>query len=237
MKKRKLFVSLKNNKALSLVEVLLAVVILGLIATPLLQVFYSSLILNQKSQRSLDAADLTDTTLEFISSKVFEDYTYHDGSGDHVVDGFKTFYWGTNDNPFSNSGVNSLKLYNQNKLYPGGPSCNYRGMTWYPGTVINGDTANLKGMQVYMTDIKYNHNTYCMRIITEGDPSNSDEFFTYKVTVEVYDSALSSAGLAHQQALIDSGAANTNVVFNYSTLDSGYYDLLCSGFTYIQNKY
>jgi prepilin-type N-terminal cleavage/methylation domain-containing protein len=60
-----------NNKGFSLVEVLLAVVILGLIAAPILQMFYTSYQINNKSKRMLNAAELAQTTMEALTSQTY----------------------------------------------------------------------------------------------------------------------------------------------------------------------
>ena len=79
-----------TNKGFSLIEVLAAVVILGLIATPILQMFYSSYSTNQKSKKYLAAADLAQTTMEAVSAQ-----TWHETKSitDTVVyPGLKEYY-------------------------------------------------------------------------------------------------------------------------------------------------
>lgn len=83
----------KNNHGFSLIEVLLAVVLLGLIATPILQMFYSSFALNKKSEKYLAAADLLQTVMEGISSQTWED-SKPVVSGAADVPGLKTYYAG-----------------------------------------------------------------------------------------------------------------------------------------------
>ncbi len=62
----------RKDKGFSLVEVLLAVVLLGLVAAPLLQMFYSSLALNQKSKKYLAAADLAQSITEALSAQSWD---------------------------------------------------------------------------------------------------------------------------------------------------------------------
>ena len=71
----KTFKQLKRNKGFSLVEVLMAVCILGLVAAPILQMFYSSYSMSLKSKQTLAAADLTQHIMEYISANSFDDYT------------------------------------------------------------------------------------------------------------------------------------------------------------------
>ena len=61
------------NKGFSLIEVLAAIVILGLIAAPVLQMFYSSMAMNLKSKKYLAASELAQTAIENISSQTWKD--------------------------------------------------------------------------------------------------------------------------------------------------------------------
>lgn len=70
----------KNNKGFSLIEVLLAVVLLALVAAPILQMLYSSYAMNIKSRQYLAAADLAQEKMEFLSSCVWEDSSARKGS-------------------------------------------------------------------------------------------------------------------------------------------------------------
>lgn len=65
----------KSNKAFSLVEVLLAVLLLALIITPILQCIYTTLTLNAKSRKALSATDLCQHILEDFEADSFE-HTY-----------------------------------------------------------------------------------------------------------------------------------------------------------------
>ena len=79
-----------TNKGFSLVEVLLAIVILGLIAAPILQMFYSSYKINEKSKRMLTAAELAQTTIEALSSQTYDENLTIKGA--HVADGLSKQY-------------------------------------------------------------------------------------------------------------------------------------------------
>ena len=63
----------KENKAFSLVEVLLAVVLLGLVVTPLIGTVYTSLSINQKSKKLMAATDCAQTLVEYCEAKVQPD--------------------------------------------------------------------------------------------------------------------------------------------------------------------
>ena len=90
----------ENNKGFSLIEVLAAIVLLGLIAAPFLQMIYSSYATNQKSKKYLAAADLCQTVLEGISAQTYEDMgtaaeiTKSDGSKIKPKNGVGNYYFG-----------------------------------------------------------------------------------------------------------------------------------------------
>ncbi len=117
----------KNSKGFTLVEVLCAVVLLAIIATPIFQVIFTSLNLNLKSRKLLNASDLCSSTTEFISSKTLENYSYDtittvkdDETGEdkevktpHPVSGYRDYYCGSGDeNKYTNTTIDKLKLYN-----------------------------------------------------------------------------------------------------------------------------
>ncbi len=64
-----------TNRGFSLIEVLCAIVLLGLIAAPFLQMVYSSYSTNLKSKKYLAAADLSQTVMEAISAQTWEGST------------------------------------------------------------------------------------------------------------------------------------------------------------------
>ena len=112
----------KKNRAFSLVEVLCAVVLLALVATPIIQALYSGMALNNKSRKMLAAADLASDTMEFVSSLSFEDFKYKQSGTDITVPGLKSYYWGNDIDPSHTSvEFSSFKLRSAQLLYPNGP--------------------------------------------------------------------------------------------------------------------
>ncbi|SDI90308.1 prepilin-type N-terminal cleavage/methylation domain-containing protein [Lachnospiraceae bacterium G41] len=216
MKKRNaimFFKKKKNNKAFSLVEVLCAIVLLALIATPILQAFYSGLSLNIKSRKLLAAADLTSDTCEFISGLVFDDYNYKKTVGatktDKNVPGLKSYYFSDETKK-----INKLILYNKGTkqktvfntdgthedlhsglVYPGGPEAYY--LSIYTDN-DNGHRSNnsdynrsLKLEEIEADGFKFNMviTTYFDGKISDTDCSDykSNNYYCYDVLVEVYD--------------------------------------------------
>lgn len=93
MKKRKnTSRNTRKNAGFSLIEVLLAVVLLGLIAAPVLQMFYSSYAMNLKSKKYLAGADLLQTVMEGVSAQTWEDSKSVDGKV--TLSGLNTYYTG-----------------------------------------------------------------------------------------------------------------------------------------------
>ena len=72
----------RKNAGFSLVEVLLAIVLLGLIAAPILQMFYSSMRLNIRSKKYLAGVDLAQSTMENLSSQTWENSVTTKKAGD-----------------------------------------------------------------------------------------------------------------------------------------------------------
>ena len=148
----------KNNKAFSLVEVLCAIVLLAIVATPILQAIMGGLNLNLKSRKLLGAADLTAGTMEFVSSLVFEDYSYTSGGTTFSVNGYDTYFWDCA------AGVRAI--------YPNGPVGTFEAASGSPSQTVK------------ITNIDYDGFKYKMFIKCSPE-SSTDEYFTYKVVVEV----------------------------------------------------
>ncbi len=80
----------KENKGFSLVEVLCAIVLLALVATPVVQALYSGLSLNIKSRKILGASDIRSGYSERVASYVYDDFTYTESGTDYTVNGYET---------------------------------------------------------------------------------------------------------------------------------------------------
>lgn len=181
----------KNKKGFSLVEVLCAIVLLALIATPILQAIVAGLNLNLKSRKLLAASDLTSDTSEFVSSLVFEDYTYTNAVGATVkVTGLKSFYWGNDTATLS-----SLKLYSQSKLYvynivgggSSGPSGTYTSLSKLTGTDLNkgNGIAYNEGRRCLIEEVDMDGFKYDITIDTMKPNSTGEKYFCYDVFIYV----------------------------------------------------
>ncbi len=154
---RKMKVSqLKSNKGFSLVELLCAIALLALIATPIIQIFYTGLNLNLKSRKMLGAADLTSGVSEYVSSLVFNDFGVkkaQDAYGNEyvvsvVARGYSYFYWGNDSDP--------RKLdYTTTTIYNNGPTFESYVIEGDNGTPANDTERTIKFYNVEMDGFKY----------------------------------------------------------------------------------
>jgi len=150
----------KNAKGFSLVEVLCAIVLLALVATPILQALCQGMVVNNKSRKMLAAADLASDTMEFVSSLSFNDFKYTNSGGTEItVPGLKSYYWGNDINAVSPTLIlTSLKLGGVQKLYPNGPHAEVDYLSyinvsgWDTGTKER--TANFKNVKMDGYDFK-----------------------------------------------------------------------------------
>lgn len=174
----------KRASGFSLVEVLCAIVLLALVATPILQSIFSSMNLNLKSRKLLAASDLTSGVMEFVSSTVFDDYEYTK-TGESTptkVPGLASYYWG---GATGTGSIGSCKLSNGNaaletngKLYPNGPTCKYDS---YSGGSLTHRT--LKITNADMDGFKFD----VIIDMTAPSSSSTAEYFCYDVNVKVYE--------------------------------------------------
>lgn len=168
-----------KNTGFSLLEVLLAIVILGLVAAPILQIFVTSAQMNLRARKIMAATDVANTTMEYLTSLKFEGDT---GSITKIftdtVDGeripglgytaeaenistyesmtdFKTAILG------SYTGTNASKLYTNN---------------------VSG-----KCLGVAVNNVEYNNYIFDMIIWFDSNKTGTAQYYTYDVTIEVYE--------------------------------------------------
>lgn len=174
---------MKNSKGFSLIEVLLAIVILGLVAAPILQMFVTSAQINLNSRELMAATEVATMTMEHITSMKM------DGGEGSARDYF------TKADPSGNAltripGVGySATVTNLNVTYT--DLTGFKGNTTAADDNTNNKTVYYAGatdggtMGLMMNQVQYNGETFdvlvwCKPTTTVG------KFYTYDVTVEVY---------------------------------------------------
>lgn len=165
-----------KNKGFSLIEVLMAVVLLGLIAAPILQMFYSSYSMNQKSKKYLAAADLLNTVMEGISAQTWDD-SKPVASGSAAISGLNTYY-ATLDDSKKNTVV---YLFNQTSTETGLTIPTGVFEEKYVAVVNTRKKAVYKFKQVSYNDYKFN-----VAITADvTDVGSSKNYYTVPITVSI----------------------------------------------------
>jgi len=175
-----------NKKAFSLVELLCAIVLLAIVATPIIQVIYSSFNLNTRSKRLLAAADLTSDIMEYVGSTPFDDFTYTDDSVTpavtHTYNGLKKVYWKEN----ASVATTSLGVYNSTDhayyVFPGGPKGEYTSYT------VNGSS----NRSIEFKNVNYDGYKFRVKVEIDNNQKTGDKYWTYDVHVEVKDNDTAS---------------------------------------------
>ena len=182
-----------KHKGFSLVEVMCAIVLLAIVVTPIIQIAFNSLSVNARSRKYLTAADITSDTMEFISSLTFEDYSYTDsGNNTRDVPGLRDYYYGKE----AGCNVNDLILKDYGELYPGYLNYAPEACVYYE-LKPNGAFGRVLTIQnVMMDNVKFDVKIDMQNTLGHA-PTSDDLYFTYDVTVSVYeagkDKVLSSA--------------------------------------------
>ncbi len=182
---------IKTNKAFSLLEVLLAIVLLALIATPVLQMIYCGLDVNIRSRKLLGAADLTTEIIEFSSSKPFDNYTYKVGTTEKTIKGLSKYYYGSSD---TSTSLNELELKSSSKVYPLGPDCTYSSLKKinladandYPIKEFLVDSTPSNALkELKLTNIDKSGFKYDAYIYIQSKKHGTEKYYNYEVKVVV----------------------------------------------------
>lgn len=179
--KKKIFAKrISNKKGFSLLEVLLAIVILGLIAAPILQIFVTSARINNNSKKIMGATDVANMTMEYITSLKFdgeggvkEVFTENGASPEKRIPAIG-YYSNATDLGTSWGNIGDFRNdITTNHYGHSGSNIYYNSVTGdqYLGVAIN--------------DIQYNNFSYEMIIWFEAT-NNSETYYTYDVILEVY---------------------------------------------------
>lgn len=178
MNKKEMKKKLKSGKGFSLLEVLLAIVILGLVAAPILQIFISSARINNNSRELMAATEVATMTMEHITSMKM------DGGAGSAREYFtKT---GTSTRiPGVGYQASSSDLGVTYSDYSG-----FKGNT----TPAGNDTSSVvyfsgstdgNNLGLMMNRVRYNNFTFDV-LVWCTPTTTGDKFYTYDVTVEVY---------------------------------------------------
>ncbi len=186
----------KNKKAFSLVEVMCAIVLLAIVATPIIQVAFSSMSTNIKSRKYLAAADITSDTMEFISSLTFQEHKFKDTDGStKYVPGLQAYYWGKDES----YAISNLVLNGSGQLYPGYPTspspqyckCVYSSLTGNPagsGWKLGEHYRTLTIKDVMMDGMKFD---VVIDMNNTSASPGADMYYTYDVEVKVMEAGKS----------------------------------------------
>lgn len=75
----------KNNSGFSLLEILLAVILLAIVVTPLIQTIYTSMSLNKKARIMMGATDVGQHQVEYFEAQTYDDISSLFSSGHYTL--------------------------------------------------------------------------------------------------------------------------------------------------------
>ena len=172
----------KNNSGFSLVEVLMAVLLLGLIAAPVLQMFYSSYAINKKSKEYLVASDFLQTIMEGISAQTWEES--ETVTGKVKLDGLKKYY---NSLKTGDNGVKAFVVYSVDyKDDPNGKVVEVSGAP--KGKVVATSKTGAEYDSIKISNISYGVYDFAVKYDFISPPTEeaSNDYWTETIEVTVY---------------------------------------------------
>ncbi len=189
---KKLFAKLKpnkKNKGFSLLEVMLAICILALIATPIFNSIAASYRLNLKSRKMLASTDILTSMMDYAASKTYNSYKYKDATKTEVeVKGLADIY--------TNNGT-PLKCGAMYYVYPGSE---------YIAVGCSGNSSKMS-----FSDVEYNGYHFDV-VVSMNLPTSTDKYYTGTFKVQVFDhSELDADGNKVKYAESTTRVANTLV--------------------------
>lgn len=171
----------KAEKGFSLIEVLLAIVILGLVAAPILQLFITSANISKNSKELLAATDVGNITMEYITGNHFET----------ADTGIQAVF---SDTTATKLRVPGLGLVCDTEEAPGAASITNH--TQFEEKLKDGTIAATGTKSYYVSqtnyfgaaffNVKYDDYMFDMLVSFVPNMTSGDEFYTYDVTVDVY---------------------------------------------------
>lgn len=187
MKGKESMKNANNNRGFSLVEVLLAIVILGLVAAPILQMFVTSAQINLRSRKLMAATDVATITMEYMNGMKFDgdDGIKEIFTNTSIVDKLPAISYSTSyvENMGSVSSSSAETFANQvilkrEALSGAGYSVSGKRVFWG----MNGDDVG-----VALQNVEYNGQTLDMVIWFDNTKTAGDIYYTYDVEIVVYD--------------------------------------------------
>ncbi len=186
-----------NNGGFSLVEVLLAIIILGLVAAPILQIFVTSAQINLRSKEIMAATDVANTTMEYLTSLKYGDAT----------EGIKSVMTDTNSVErvpglsYTAGGTQLATSYANLNDFLSALNTSY-GTASGKKVYIN-SIANDAYLGVALNSVEYDNYKFDVIIWFESNNGGSDTFYTYDVLIEVYGT---------EEAVVEDDEGNRDVV-------------------------
>lgn len=198
----------RKNRGFSLVEILLAIVILALILTPVLQIFTTSMSISNRSKRLLGATEVAEMTLEVLNSKPMEGVegiqeTFATAGSKVLLPAMGSSYvFSVSEDYISASTSHEqyvIKLKSYTTSVGVGASCVYS---------VEGETLRFSLRNVV-------HNGYVYDVAISMVPQKNtmtDEYFSYDVFLEVYSAEKRDDGYYHHydQKLLEMNSAVVN---------------------------
>ncbi len=188
-----------SDKGFTLIEVLLAIVILSLVSAPILRGFIVTANTSARARTILEATDVAQLIVEEISATTFED-----------TDGFKDTFLATASKErissvgYTASGDSSYATLIQAQFVgkmvdltenPGDAS--YPLKTCY----FNGQAGDDGSKIVAMTNVEYDGKKYDVMISYKPNSSEGTKYYTYDIRVKVYGQDVAADSVKHFQHL------------------------------------
>jgi len=165
-----------NQKGFSLVEVLLAIVILALVATPILQLFTTSMKISKDSRELMGATDVAQATMEVLTSKPMEGTEGLDAlltdSTSHVIIGSLGFTTGCGAISYTGDFATFKTMLKDTYSAGVTEQCFY--------------SKSSDALLVSFHGVEYNKQEYDVVVRMRSNGTGGDKYFTYDVDMEVY---------------------------------------------------
>lgn len=179
MKRNRRFKEKTSNAGFSLLEVLLAVVILGLVAAPILQIFLASAKINNNSRELMAATDVATITMEYLNACKFDgdDGIYkvmtEAASAERVP---ALSYTAASSSVTIAGGASNLDQFasslSSSKTFVADPAVYYYN--------------NVDDVGVALHDVIYNGYHFDVVIWFDCQKASGDKYYTYDVDIRVY---------------------------------------------------